>query len=67
MWANTGDDKIRESKIVKLLRIIVKDELKFEKQINNVSMKVPGKLTMLMSLRNYLDLHKLRITIEKFS
>ena len=67
MWANTGDDKIRESKIVKLLRIIVKDELKFEKQINNVSMKVPGKLTTLMSLRKYLDLHKLRITIEKFS
>lgn len=66
MWANTGDDKIRESKIVKLLRIIVKDELKFEKQIN-VSMKVPRKLTMLMSLRKYLDLHKLRITIENFS
>lgn len=30
-------------------------------------MKVPGKLTLLMSLRKYLDLHKLRIMIETFS
>ena len=36
MWANIGDDQIRESRTVKLLDVTINNELKFNEYISNV-------------------------------
>ena len=39
-WAKVGDDKIWESKEVKLLGVAVDNKLKFDSHIANISFKV---------------------------
>ena len=51
MCANIGGGKIWESRTVKLLGIIINNELKFDQCITNVYYKVQGKLTVLMRIR----------------
>ena len=49
-WANIGEDKIWESKTLKLLGITIKKEFKIEELISNVFAKVQGKPTELMKI-----------------
>ena len=65
MWAKTGDDKIWESRTVKLLGIIIDNELKFDEHISNVYMKAQRKLTVLARIKKYLDFDKLRCFIAE--
>ena len=44
MWAKIGDDQIWESGTVKLLGIIIDNELKFDEYISNVCKKAQRKL-----------------------
>ena len=66
MWAKIGDDKIWESKTVKLLGITIDNELKFDEHISNVYMKAQRKLTVLMRMKKYQDFDKLRILFNTF-
>ena len=55
MWAKIGDDKIWESRTVKLLGITIDNELKFDEHISNVYMKAQRKLAVLTRIKKYLD------------
>ena len=66
MWANIRDDKIWESRTVKLLGIIIDNELKFDEHISNVCIKARRKLKVLPRIRKYLALNKLRIPFKTF-
>ena len=57
---NIGNDKINESRTVKLLGIITKYEFKVEKLISNVFTEVQIKAFLIMKIRKYLDFSKLR-------
>ena len=59
MWAKIGDDKIWESKTVKLLGITIDNELKFNEHISNVYMKEQRKLSVFMRMKKYKDFDKL--------
>ena len=59
MWAKIGDDKIWESRTVKLLSITIDNEPKFDEHITNVYMKAQRKLTILTKMKKYLDFDKL--------
>ena len=66
MWAKIGDDKIWESRTVKLLGITIDSELKFDDHVSNVYMKAQRKLTVLTRKKNCMDFDKLRILFEAF-
>ena len=66
MWAKIGDDKIWESRTVKLLDITIDNELKFYVHISNVYMKAQRKLTVLTRIKKYLDFDKLQILFKTF-
>ena len=66
MWAKIGDDKIWESRTVKLVRITIDNELKFDEHISNVYMKAQRKLTVLTRIKKYLDFDKLRTLFKTF-
>ena len=66
MWAKIADDKICESRAVKLLGITIDSEFKFDEHISNVYMKAKRKLTVLMRIKKYLDFDKLRILFKTF-
>ena len=57
---NIGNDKINESRTVKLLGIITKYEFKVEKLISNVFTEAQIKPFLIMKIRKYLDFSKLR-------
>ena len=48
MWAKIGNDKIWESRTVKLLGITIDNELKFDEHIDNIWMKAQRKLSVLL-------------------
>lgn len=66
MWANIGDDKIWESKIVKLLGITTNNKLKFDEHISKVCIKTQRKVIVLMRIRKYRYFNNLRILIKIF-
>ena len=66
MWAKIGNDKILESRTVKLLGITIDNELKFDEHIDNVCMKAQRKLSVLARIRKYLDFNKLRTIFKTF-
>ena len=51
MWAKIGDDKIWETKTVKLLGIRIDNVLKFDEHIGNVCTKAQRKLTVLARIK----------------
>ena len=61
LWAKIGNDKIWETKTVKLLGITIDNDLKFDEHLNNVCLKANRKLSALMRIRKYLDFNKTRI------
>ena len=65
MWAKIGNDKIWESRTVKLLGITIDNELKFDVHID-VCMKAQRKLSVLARIRKYLDFNKLRTIFKTF-
>ena len=65
MWTKIGNDKIWESRTVKLLGITIDNELKFDEHID-VCMKADRKLSVLARIKKYLDFNKLRTIFKTF-
>ena len=51
LWAKIGNDKIWETRTVKLLDITIGNELKFDEHFSNVCLKANMKLPALMKIR----------------
>ena len=66
MWAKIDDDKIWESKAVRLLGIAIDNKLNFDKHISNVCMKAQRKLAVLTRIKKDLAFDKLRILFKTF-
>ena len=66
MWAKIGNDKIWESRTVKLLGITIDNELKFDEHIDNICMKAQRKPSVLARIRKYLDFNKSRTIFKTF-
>jgi len=66
MWAKIGEEKIWESKTVKLLGITIDNELKFDDHLSNVCKKAQQKLTVLTRINKYLDFNKMRLLFKTF-
>ena len=66
LWAKIGNDKIWETRTVKLLGITIDNDLKFDEHLNNVYLKANRKLSALMRIRKYLDFNKTRILFKGF-
>ena len=54
LWAKVGNDKIWETRTVKLLGITIDNELKYDEHLNDVCLKAKMKLSALMRIRKYL-------------
>ena len=54
MWVRVRDDMIWESTTVKLLRITIANELKFDEHLTDICIKANRKLTVLTRMRKYL-------------
>ena len=67
LWAKIGNDKIWETRTVKLLGITIDNELKFDEHLNNVCLNANMKLSALMRIRKYLDFNKTRILKDFFN
>ena len=63
MWARIRDDMIWENKTVRLLGIMIDDELKFDKHLTNICIKANRKLTGLTRMIKYLDFSKVRLLV----
>ena len=66
MFVNIGKDIIWESKTVKLLRITIDKELKFDKYVNQVCSKANKKLNVLSRIRSFLSVEKRKIIFKSF-
>ena len=66
LWAKIGNDRIWETKAVKLLGVTIDNELKFDAHLNNVCLKANRKLSALTRIRKYLDFNKTRILFKGF-
>ena len=56
LWAKIGNDKIWETKTVKLLGITIDNELKFDEHLNNLCLKANRKLSALMRIKMVLGI-----------
>ena len=66
LWAKIDNNRIWENRTVKLLGIIVDNELKIDEHLSNVCLKVNKKLSSLTRIRKYLDFRKIKILFEGF-
>ena len=64
LWDKIGNDKIWETRTVKLLGITIDNDLKFDEHLNNVCLKANRKLSALTTIRKYLDFNKTRILFK---
>ena len=64
LWANIGNDRIWETKAVKLLGVTIDNELKFDVHLNNVCLKANRKLPALTRIRKYLDFNITRVFLR---
>ena len=66
MFVKIGNDKIWESKSVKLLGITIDKELKFDKYVDKIFSKANRKLSVLSRMRSFLSARKRRIVFKSF-
>ena len=66
LWTKIGNDRIWETKAVKLLGVTIDNELKFDVHLNNVCLKANRKLSALTRIRKYLDFSKTRVLFKGF-
>ena len=53
LWTKIGNDRIRESRTVKLLGVTLDNKLKLDEHLNNVSLKSKRKLYALSRIKKY--------------
>ena len=66
MWVRIRDDMIGKNKTVKLLGIMIDNELKFDEQLSDICIKANRKLIVLTKMRKYLDFNKVRLLFKSF-
>ena len=66
MFVKIGNDRIWESKSVKLLGITIDKELKFDKHVDKICSKANRKLSVLCRMRSFLSARKRRIVFKSF-
>ena len=66
LWAKIGNDRIWETRTVKLLGVTIDNDLKFDEHLTNVCLKANRKLSALTRIRKYLDFNKTRILFKGF-
>ena len=66
LWVKIGNDKICETRTIKLLGITIDNGLKFDENLNNICIKANMKLSALMRMRKYPDFNKRRIPFKGF-
>ena len=66
VWADTGKDLIWESNDVKLLRVPVDGDLKFDKRVLKLCSKANQKLSALSRMANLLSFNKRRTLFKTF-
>ena len=66
LWAKIGNNKIWETRTIKLLGITLDNELKFDEHLSNVCLKANRKLSALSRIKKYLDFNKMRILFKAF-
>ena len=66
MFVEIGNDKIWESKSVKLLGITIDKELKFDKHVDKICSKANRKLNVLSRMQSFLSVRKRKIVFKSF-
>ena len=66
MWAKVGNDKIWESRTVKLLGVTIDNQLKFNEHVLNICKKASRKLSALSRMSSFLSFDKKRILFKAF-
>ena len=66
MWAKIGEDKIWESKEVKLLGVTIDSDLKFDNHVANICSSANRKLTILSRMGTYLSFKQRRLLYKSF-
>ena len=66
MWMKVGKDCIWESKDVNLLGVTIDNDLKFDKHISNLCLKVGRKLSALSRMSKFLSFEKKRTLYKCF-
>ena len=66
MFVEIGNDKIWESKSVKLLGITIDKELKFDKHVDKICSKANRKLNVLSRMQSFLSVRKRKIVFTSF-
>ena len=64
LWAKTGNDKIWETKTVRVLGVAIDSELKFDEHLLNIYLKANRKLSALLRIRRFLNFNKNRHTLS---
>ena len=66
MWAKVGNDKIWESRTVKLLGVTIDNQLKFNEHVLNICKKASRKLSALSRMSSFLSFDKKIILFKAF-
>ena len=66
MFINIENNKIRESKNVEILGIIINKYLKFDKYLNEICSKANKNLNVLSRMQSFLSAKKRRISFKSF-
>ena len=64
LWAKIGNDKIWESRTVKLLAINLGNEFSFDEHLNNVCLK--AKVVYIIENKKYLESNKMKVLFKAF-
>ena len=56
LWVKIGNDKIWETRTVKILGITIDNKLKFDEHLHNVCLKANRKLSALMKIKKILKI-----------
>ena len=66
LWVNVGENNVTEKNQVKLLGIIIDNELKFDDHITKICHKAKSKLSALSRLGRYLSLKEKKLLYMSF-
>ena len=66
LWIKVGDNKTWEKSLVKLLGVIIDNELKFDKYVAEICAEANRKLSVLLRLSKFLCLDKRRTLFKSF-
>ena len=64
LWAKIDNDKIWESRTVKLLAINLGNEFSFDEHLNNVCLK--AKVVHIIENKKYLESNKMKVLFKAF-